>query len=172
MILEDYDTLSRMLDEFRREAADIEAAIEKNVGNIRETEAYLKVYLDSEPEDVKVFSPRKMEIIYKEEIQKKKREKSAWEMENQELNRRKSILQNRIAGLEDVLLRQGQDFSSRPEEVRKQYDASIRELEELADGIGRSIASIERNPIQARQDFVIIEKRLREAADKMRHMTG
>lgn len=170
--MDDYDALREMIEEFQQEAADMESRIRLNIRNIREAEAYLKVYLDSEPDDVKVFSPRKMEILYQEEIRKKKEEKSVWEKENQELSSRKAILDSRIASLKGILGRQQQDFSSRPKEVKEQYGAAIRELNGLADRMEKGSASMERNLIQARQEFAIIERRLREIVYDMGHMIG
>ena len=147
--MDDYDALREMIEEFQQEAADMESRIRLNIRNIREAEAYLKVYLDSEPDDVKVFSPRKMEILYQEEIRKKKEEKSVWEKENQELSSRKAILDSRIASLKGILGRQQQDFR-----------------------MEKGSASMERNLIQARQEFAIIERRLREIVYDMGHMIG
>lgn len=168
MIADDYDKLYGLLEEFLEEAADVEAQISDTTRLIRETDAYLATYRGAEPDDVKVFSPRKMEILYKEEIQKKKEEKSLYEERSQCLLRRKEMLDGRIANLQDILSRRKQDFSSRMEAGKEQYRASMKELDSLADRIGESSGYIERNPFQARQDFAIIAKRLKETAEQLR----
>lgn len=168
MIAEDYNKLYGLLEAFLGEAADVEAQISDTTRLVRETDAYLATYRSGEPEDVKVFSPRKMEILYKEEIQKKKEEKSEYEERIQCLRRRKEVLDGKISDLQDILSRRKQDFSSRMEASREQYKASVKELDSLADKIGESSGYIEKNPFQARQDFAIIAKRLKETAEQLK----
>lgn len=168
MIADDYDKLNGLLEEFLEEAAEADAQISDTARCIRETDAYLATYTGAEPDDVKVFSPRKMEMLYKEEIQKKKEEKSIYEERNRDLLRRKELLDRRIADLQDILSRRKQDFSSRMESAKEQYKASMKELDSLADKIGESSGHIDKNPFQARQDFAIIAKRLRETTEHLR----
>ena len=79
MISKDYEALRGLLEEFRREAAQLDAQIDDTARKIREAEAFLAVYTDSQPDDIRVFSPRKAEILYKEEIRQKEKEKSVYE---------------------------------------------------------------------------------------------
>lgn len=168
MLADDYDKLYGLLEEFLEEEADVDAQISDTTRLIREADAYLATYKGEEPDDVRVFSPRKMEIIYKEEIQKKKEEKSVYEERSQSLRRRKEMLDGKISDLQDILSRRKQDFSSRMEAAREQYKASVKELDSLADKIGESSGYIEKNPFQARQDFAIIAKRLKETAEQLK----
>lgn len=168
MRTEDYNKLYGLLEAFLGEAAEVDAQMSDTTRRIQEADAYLATYTGEEPDDVKVFSPRKMEILYKEEIQKKKEEKSAYEERNQDLCRRKEILDGRIADLQDILSRQKQDFSSRMEAAKEQYRASMKELARLADKIEESSGYIEKNPFQARQDFAIIAKSLKETVEQLR----
>ena len=168
MRAEDYNKLYGLLEAFLGEATEVDEQLSDNTRRIRETDAYLATYTGEEPDDVKVFSPRKMEILYKEEIQKKKEEKSVYEERSQCLCRRKEVLDGRIADLQDILSRQKQDLSSRMEAAREQYRASVKELDSLADKIGESSGYIEKNPFQARQDFAIIAKRLKDTAEGLR----
>ena len=48
---EDYQALQEMLKEFREEAAELQARIEKYEERVKEAELYLKAIQDSEPED-------------------------------------------------------------------------------------------------------------------------
>ena len=75
MISKDYEALRGLLEEFRREAAQLDAQIDDTARKIREAEAFLAVYTDSQPDDIRVFSPRKAEILYKEEIRQKEKDK-------------------------------------------------------------------------------------------------
>ena len=77
---EDYQALQEMLKEFREEAAELQARIEKYEERVKEAELYLKAIQDSEPEDRKVFSPRRVEVLYKEEIGRIKEQKALHEI--------------------------------------------------------------------------------------------
>ena len=164
---EDRNALFEMLNEFRREAAEMEVQIQEHLGCIREAEVYLRVFENLEPEDKKVFSPRKMEILYKEEIDRIKEEKSSHEERNRGLCARKAVIDGRIEKLETVLNHEKKDSSSRADAAKKQQYASVKRLKEIIGKIEKSSLFIEKSPMQARQDFAIIAKSLREIVDKM-----
>lgn len=166
MVLEDYDALCEMLKEFGQEAEEINSQIERNQIRIKEAEAHLNALKNLEPDDVKVFSPRKAEILYKEEIEKIGQEKYLCEKQNQDLYGRKALLENRIKGLTCILNRQ----IHTPQ--MEQYEAFIEELEELVQKIQKSSMSIDKNPMQSRQDFAIIVRCLQNLADRMRDSVG
>ena len=172
MISKDYEALRGLLEEFRREAAQLDAQIDDTARKIREAEAFLAVYTDSQPDDIRVFSPRKAEILYKEEIRQKETEKSVYEERRGELSQKRETLEGRMTALQDVLSRQRKNVSSRAEGAKKQYEASMEELGGLAEKILQSSAWIERNPVQARQDLAIIARRLKEAVDRVRDVRG
>ena len=167
MTLEDCNALHEMLNEFRRETAELEAQIQGHLGCIREAEAHLRAFENLEPEDKKVFSPRKVEILYKEEIHRIKEEKSFREEQNRVLCGRKAVIDERIKKLETVLDHEKNEFSSRAEAAKKQQNAAVKSLKEIIGKMEKSSAFIEKSPIQARQDFAIITKSLREIVDKM-----
>lgn len=115
MISKDYEALRGLLEEFRREAAQLDAQIDDTARKIREAEAFLAVYTDSQPDDIRVFSPRKAEILYKEEIRQKEKEKSVYEERRGELSQKRETLEGRMTALQDVLSRQRKNVSSRAE---------------------------------------------------------
>ena len=168
MTLDDYNTLNEMLQEFRRESEEMSVEIDCNLRHIREAEVYLKAFTELESDDYKVFSPRKAGIIHKEEIEKIRGEKAGYEEKNRELSRKREILTARIAKLENVLRRQNYDFDSQTGAARELQHEVVQKLEELVHKMELSSVGIDRNPIQARQDFAIIGKCLKEIVDKIR----
>ena len=89
MRLDDYNTLKEMLSEFRREVTEIEEELYSDTERIRDMDARLRVFTDAEPEDFKVFSPRKMEAVHREEIKRIRQEKSVCENRGRELKEKK-----------------------------------------------------------------------------------
>lgn len=168
MTLDDYNILNEMLQELRQESTEMDAEMNRNLRYIREAEIHLKSFTESESDDFKVFSPRKAGIIHKEEIEKICSEKTDYEEKNQELNRKRQALAARIAKLENILRHRECDFDLQAENIRKRQDSLAQNLEELVHKMELSSACIDRNPIQARQDFAIIGKCLKEIAEKIR----
>ena len=103
---EDYQALQEMLKEFREEAAELQARIEKYEERVKEAELYLKAIQDSEPEDRKVFSPRRVEVLYKEEIGRIKEEKAVHEEQIQRLCSQREVLEKRISYLRGLLIKE------------------------------------------------------------------
>lgn len=168
MKLDDYNALKGMLSEFRQEVKDIDMQLQTDMERIRDIDARLKVFRDAEPEDFKVFSPRKMETVHREEIERIREEKSVYEKNDRELNGKKEFLLKYISKLEGILKCQKKDSILEKEEAEELHDACIRDLEQLVHKIEQSSALIVRNPIQARQDFAVIGRSLKENVDKIR----
>lgn len=167
MRLEDYEVLNQILQEFRQEAAQIDVLIEHNTRSLREADACLDSLMDSESEDIKVFSPRKAEVVHKEEIQKIKSQRTVLEERGRDLDHKKAALAEKMKKLEDVLKNQRNDFSSHVELKKDSYEKSLKDIRLLVKKMETSCDQMERNPIQARQDMLIALKRLGETADKM-----
>lgn len=168
MRLDDYNALKEMLSEFRQEVKDIETQLLADRERILEIDGRLKFFQDTEPEDFKVFSPRKMETVYREEIEQIREEKSGYESHDRELDGKKEFLSKYIDKLEKILKCRKKDLYQETETAEELHDASIRDLELLVCKIEQSSAQIIRNPIQAKQDFAVIGQSLKETVDKMR----
>lgn len=168
MIIEEYNALKNILSEFRQEANNIESQIQSEEENIKDIDASLKAFTDAEPEDYKVFSPRKMENLHREEIASLRKEKSVYEGKNRELQNQKKIYEKYIPILEEILKYPPESREGEIVSAQELHDSSIRELDELVQRIETSSTHIVMNPIQAKQDFAVIGSCLKKTVDKMR----
>lgn len=168
MTLEDYNTLYEVLNERRRESEELKVRIEEHHSHIMEAGVHLKAIEGLETEDRNIFSPRKADILYKEEIRKIKEEKYFHEERSRSFQERKTVVDCQVAKLTTVLEHQKKDSFAFSEETQSQYKKQLKDLKEIIDRIEYSSAFIEKNPIQARQDFLIIAKSLREIVDRLR----
>lgn len=135
MMLDEYNGLCEMVEEFRQEAAGLDEKINSNEKRMAELEAHLKIYTESEPEDFKVFSPRRMETVYSEEIEKIRSEKSSREEENQELYQKKSVLDKRIHLISNIINRPMNNINSADTEKLELLTDREREiLVQIAEG--------------------------------------
>lgn len=168
MRLDDYNALKEMLSEFRREVTEIEEELYSDTERIRDMDARLRVFTDAEPEDFKVFSPRKMEAVHREEIERIRQEKSVCENRRRELKEKKEFLVKYIEKLEKILKCRKKDIIKGDEAERELQDTVIHDLDQLVHKIEQSSSQIVGNPVQAKQDFAVIGQSLRENVDKMR----
>lgn len=169
MIIEEYNILIQILTEFRQEISNMENEIQNNLECIRDIEASLKAFTDAEPEDFKVFSPRNMENLHKEEIAVLRKEKSVHEERNRELENRKRIFEKYIPSLEEILKSSPEIPAENKVSAQELHDSSIRDLDDLVQKIEKSSTHIVMNPLQAKQDFAVIGSCLKQTVDKMRN---
>lgn len=161
MTMEDYNALQEILYERHRESEGLKTQIEEESGYIREAKAGLLAIGNLEPEDKKIFSPRRTNALYKEEIRKIKEEESLHEEKIRLLHERKAIVDSQITKIEAILEHHKKDHSAQ---------FFLKDLEEIIDRIEGNIKLIDKNPIQARQDFSVIVKSLREIVEGMQGM--
>lgn len=174
---ENYSLLSEMLQEMHQEIVSIESEIEYNLRCIKEAEIYIKTFSDSEPDDFNVFSPRSSVTKDMLEVEKAKREKWQYSEANENLHKKKEVLQNRIAVLEKILQRENNSFAflnvqeeDRQRIARDLHDTSLQNLAHLVHKIELSSMYIDKDPIQAKLELSIINKRLRETIDEIRNI--
>ncbi len=155
MILGDDTILKELIEEFRQNLAELDARIESNLRGIKESEIILKTYTESEADDVKVFSPRRLEVLHREEIQQARKDKAFFEEENAHLAEQREFLAHRLERLEKILERQnsGQDLS----------DASLHTLEEMLHRVEAGSLYIDQNrTAQAKQELAYVSRALRD----------
>lgn len=167
---EDFNVLKDILAEFDREAREIEAKEDFNLRCIREAEAYINGMLDSETDDFKVFSPRKAEIIHKEELEEARAKISACKEKNNALSQRRELLKGYREKVKNIWKRLEDESSlqTKGEEAEELRKDSVKRLEDLAQKIDSAVSCMEKKPVQAKQDLLIAGKNLKEIADKMR----
>lgn len=169
MRFEDYDTLSSILNEFRREKLDIEIQIEHNLKCMKTAEAYLSSYVDSVSDDFRIFSPRKADTEEKRRIENVSEEKAACEEANKKLLARKNILTDYVERLENVLEYSKTENTERNDQMESICKDTLSGLDNLVQRMEGCFGYIEKNPVQAKQDFIIIGRYLKEIADKLRN---
>ena len=97
-----YDEFKNLLDRLHEEKDDIQKQISDNTLQIMEAQSYAKEILDREEEDFKVFSPRKIEDIYKDELEKSNVKQFDYENRNHALINRREKLDSILLVLENV----------------------------------------------------------------------
>lgn len=173
MITDNYNILISVLNELKQEILKLDTQIECNYRCIKEADVYLKDF--AEPEDLKVFNPRNMEIIYKEEIKRTMELKEDYLRQNEQLNKDRDVLSARIEKLENFLNREDRKLTvlkiqeeDRKRIARELHDTSLQNLTHLVHKIELCSMYIDTDPVQAKLELSIVNKRLRETIDEIR----
>lgn len=111
------------------------------------------------------------------EIKKANEEESGFEQLNGELSQKRDVLSDRIIVLEKILQRENDSFAflniqedDRQRIARDLHDTSLQNLAHLVHKIELSSMYIDTDPIQAKLELSIINKRLRETIDEIRNI--
>lgn len=169
MKAEDYNILNFMMEEFQQEKQKIEIQIKNNLKNIKIAETHIEYLQNSESEDFKIFSPRKKDAEKNKRIEIILEEKSKYEQSNLKLNERRQILISYIDNIDTILKHQNIEDKSEKEKIKYVCNDVIHDLDDLILKINEKCKYIEKNPVQAKQDFVIIGRYLRKITDKLRN---
>lgn len=177
MSLNDYAALSELLNEIRKEKEKVDAELQSNLSSIRAEEIYAQNFINSESEDYKVFSPRNMESLYQDEITKIMNQKSDYEEKNKSLYQKKNILSTWIERIEHVIENENDDLNvlniqelDRQRIARDLHDTSLQNLAHLIHQIELSSLYIDQDPVRAKLELSVVNKRLRETIDEIRNV--
>lgn len=176
MNLDDYNTLNDILIELKQDRYYLEEKVQKNLSDIKETEIYVESFKTTDSDDIKIFSPRNKEILYKDEIEKAELKKSECIRDNAGYNQKIDILTSRINRIESILENESGNFTilSIQEEDRKRiardlHDTSLQNLTHLIHQIELSGLYIDQDPIQAKLELSLVNKKIREIIDEIRN---
>lgn len=172
MLIDDY-ILIDVISELKQEVLKLDNQIDCNSRSMREADVYLKNF--EEPEDVKVFSPRNMETVHREEIQKTLELKKEYAKKNERLIQKRKVLSERLEKLEKFLNKENNKITAlkMQEEDRKRiarelHDTSLQNLTHLIHKIELCGMYIDKDPVQAKLELTIINKHLKEIIEEIR----
>lgn len=172
-----YNVIIEVLDELRQDRNNIDEKLRDNMCRIKEVEVYAETFLSSETEeDVKIFSPRNNDLTSKFEMENIESTKLKYEEENELLTEKRSVLSDRIERIEQVLENESDNLTvlSIQEEDRKRiardlHDTSLQNLTHLIHQIELSGLYIDKDPLRAKIELSIVNKRLKEIIDEIRN---
>ena len=170
--------LKETLQELSEEKSGFQEKVNKNLNRISEIDAYLKSIYDKEDTDFKVFSPRNVENVYKEQIEKSNKEKYSLENENQHLYRQINRLNHYMENISAVLDEEDSDFSLKSLDIQEKdrqriardlHDTSLQNLAHLIHKIELSSMYIDKDPIQAKLELASINKNMKTIIEDIRN---
>ncbi len=181
-----WEMLQDMLQDLRQDRDKIQESIQENLVRIQEADYYLQSIFNGEDTDYKVFSPRNVETLYKEEIEKNKSEKALCQKENIGLYHERNKLSSEIEKLEKILQSEKQYSMDFTENARKNFavlsiqeadrqriardlhDTALQNLAHLVHKVELSSLFIEQDPVRAKLELSVVGKNLKDVIDEIR----
>lgn len=190
-------SLKEMIRELSEEKKGFQEKLNKNLNRISEIDAYLNSIYEKEDSDFKVFSPRNVENVYREQIEKAKQEKYSLENENQNFYRQVNRIEHYTENLQSVLDEENSlqnmiapvmdsskqisissDLSLKSLDIQEKdrqriardlHDTSLQNLAHLIHRIELSSMYIDKDPIQAKLELMSINKSLKTTIEDIRN---
>lgn len=167
-----------MQHNFLAEAEELKKNINDNLSRIAEIDKYLASIYGREEENFKVFSPRNVEHIYRDDILLHKTEKSKLEMNNRSLYSRLNKVNTYIFTIDNFI---SENPDTRNFEVldiqekerhriaRDLHDTSLQNLSHLLHKVELASMYIEKDALQAKLELATISKGLKSVIEEIRN---
>lgn len=170
-------SISEILHNFKVDAENLEKQINENLLHISEIDEYLNSIMEQEDKDFKVFSPRNVEHIYREDIEKHKEKKYKLEMENRSLYSRLNKCNAYIRAIDETINKDKAlknlkvlDIQEKERQriARDLHDTSLQNLTYLVHKIELASMYIDKDALQAKLELATINKSLKAVIDEIR----
>lgn len=181
-----YEMITEMVKELRQEYDRLQEQVDEYVLKIKEIDSFIQSFFDKKNEDFEIFSPRKMEEIHKEEIDRADSEKISYQQKLNQCYHEQNSLYSKIEKLEKII-HDEQEFhddskikkrnltilniqeEDRQRIARELHDTSLQDLTHLIHKIELSSMFIDQDPVRAKLELAVVNKNLRTVIDEIRN---
>lgn len=173
-----HSSLREIYQNLLDEAEELQKKINENLVCISEIDEYLNSIYEQEDADFKVFSPRNVDHIYKDDIDNHKTKKYKLENDNKSLYSRQNKLNAYISGLREIIDEKPVEKNlwvldiqekERQRIARDLHDTSLQNLAHLVHKIELASMYIDKDILQAKLELVTINKNLKAVIDEIRN---
>ena len=176
MIERSYNLLNELLTCLKQELFEINAKIQCNLLYIKEEDTCIKSLQESDSEDFKMFSPRSLNSLQKDEIAKANLRKADYQKQNEDLEEKKSVIESKVKIIEEILKQESHNLTALhvQEEDRKRiardlHDTALQNLTHLIHKIELCGLYIDEDPIKAKLELSVIGVGLKETVNEIRN---
>lgn len=148
--------LKEVESELNRQKKEIQELFNQNIFRIEKAESYLKDLTEKEADDFKVFSPRSIESVYKDRIEKETFEKDVCEKENKSYQEKINELESMIEKLNTVI--RGLSLTTE----KNMGDLQIYSNGRIANQIINCVSYITLDPERAKIELTALAKKILE----------
>ncbi len=170
-------SINELLHNLTVDAEELEKRVNENLLQISEIDEYLNSIMEQEDKDFKVFSPRNVEHIYREEIQKHKEQKYKLEIENRSLYSRLNKCNAYFNAISEALNKETNSKNLKVLDIQEKerqriardlHDTSLQNLTYLVHKIELASMYIDKDALQAKLELATISKSLKSVIDEIR----
>lgn len=174
----DRSSLKEMYQNLSEEAEGLEKKLKENLFAISEIDKYLNSIYEQEDSDFKVFSPRNVDSIYKEDIEEHKTKKNKLENDNKNmysrLNRIKTYLEDLKENMDEKPVARNLQVLDIQEKERQRiardlHDTSLQNLAHLVHKIELASMYADKDVLRAKMELVSINKSLKAIIEEIRN---
>lgn len=194
-----YNELQENLNQLRKERKELQSSIEENELKIQEAQCFADKIMRKDEEDFTVFSPRKYEDLYRDELNASNDRKINYENMNQALAEKRDKLDSMIHVLESVASDWAEETKTGEENRKKLSDQEIENAknkllvlemqdaqskkmidqlnEQVIQNLSRAIHKIEvatklmtQDPGRTKMELNILSKDMQESIAKVRNL--
>lgn len=181
-----YELIVDLVKEMQQEYDDLQKQIDDYDFRIQETDRYIQSFLDKEDKDFKLFSPRNVENIYKDEIERANCDKQKLQQELNKCYHNQNLLRSKMEKLQGIVTDQHEYHLS--SDIRKQnmtllniqeedrhriardlHDTSLQNLAHLVHKIELCSMFIDQDPLRAKLELSVVSKSLKAVIDEIRN---
>lgn len=176
--------LSELYQSLKDEQDGLLEKVNKNLNRIEEIDLYIKSILEKQDSDYKVFSPRNVELIYKEQIDSCNLEKYSLENENKNSYKQINKIGRYLGDLSGIIEDGSEEVEVQPinlqvmdiQEKERQriardlHDITLQNLTHLIHKIELSTMFINQDPLRAKLELAAISKSLKATISDIRNV--
>lgn len=172
------NSLLEMYKSFNEEAEELNNRIQNNLARISEIDEYLNYVYNQEDIDFKIFSPRDVDSIYKENLNINKAEKSKLENDNKIIYKKLNKIRSYINCLRESIVIKNDTKNYKVLDIQEKerqriardlHDSSLQTLSYLVHKIELASLYMEKDIIQAKLELETVSKGLKEVIDEIRN---
>lgn len=178
MNINDHSIIDEIFYSFLKKRNHFHQLIENNEERIQEIDVFLKS-VENADADLKYFSPRTTEDIYKDKIEEAKQERYLLQEQNQEYRHKEENLSKQIEELKSFIEHENHkdDLSAalfdiqekdRQRIARELHDTTVQNLAHLIHKLDLTSLYIDKDPIQAKLELETGIDALKSTIDEMR----
>lgn len=167
--------LEKLYDDFLEEKESVQSEIDDRKNKIEEINSYIHSIKDKEDSDFKVFSPRDVESIYKDSLEKNRRLKKEYEEDYQNKVEEMKMINDRLRKIEFLLQNSSESIKTleiqekeRQRIARDLHDSSLQNLTHIIHKLELASLYIDKDPVQAKLEIATISKGIKDVIEEMR----
>jgi len=175
-----YEIIKTLYEELKKEKEDKISVLDGLKNEISEIDFYLNSLFGKEENDLKIFSPRKPENVYRDIIEEKNNKREMLILKCDELEKQIFLKDKRMHQLEKILsdssmlhVKQLSILDTQEKErqriARDLHDTSLQNLTHLVHKVELSSLYIDKDPVRAKLELATIEKGIRKVIDEIRN---